>query len=232
MSPLTGAIHVIIILVIQLYLGVKIERAAGFLRVAIIYFLSGVGGYLVHTHTHTHTHTHMQYIVFDFLSFFFLTQLSSIFVPYNVTAGATPAVFGLLAVAYVELFQSWRVIERAWLELIKLIVILIFLVLIGTLPLTDNFTAIGGFLIGVPSALIFLPYVTFSKTGLWVKRILLIVCIPVVLVLFIVGFMMFYLVRSVDFCFFCHYISCIPYVSELCVVDMISATLPNQTYAL
>ena len=47
-SP-AGAIHVVIILVLQLYLGIKIERAAGFLRVAIIYILSGVGGYLVNS---------------------------------------------------------------------------------------------------------------------------------------------------------------------------------------
>lgn len=44
-----GAIHAVLILAVQLYLGVRIERAAGFLRVALIYLISGVGGYLVST---------------------------------------------------------------------------------------------------------------------------------------------------------------------------------------
>ena len=137
---------------------------------------------------------------------------------------------GLLAVAYVELIQSWKIIERAWLELIKLKVIGIFIFLIGTLPLTDNFSAIGGYLFGIPSALIFLPYITFSKAGLWVKRIILIVCIPVLLLMFTVSFITFYLIRSVDFCFFCNYGVCMPYVPELCEIEIGSAS--DQIYAL
>ena len=147
-----------------------------------------------------------------------------------MTAGATPAVCGLLAVACVELIQSWKIIERAWLEVIKLVAIAIFILLLGTLPLTDNFSAIGGFLFGIPSALIFLPYITFSKTGLWVKRIILIVCIPVLLLMYIVAFITFYLIRSVDFCFFCHYGVCVPYVPELCAIEITSAS--DQIYAL
>ena len=42
-----GVIHLIIILPIQLYVGIKIERTIGWLRVGIIYTLSGVGGNLV-----------------------------------------------------------------------------------------------------------------------------------------------------------------------------------------
>lgn len=147
-----------------------------------------------------------------------------------MTAGASPAVCGLLAVLYVELIQSSRIVERAWLELIKLIVITIFLLAIGTLPYTDNLANIAGFVFGLPSALIFLPYITFSKTGLWVKRILLIICIPLLIVMFLVGFIMFYLIRRVDFCFFCHYLSCVPYVTELCSAQPVSAN--DRVFAL
>ena len=42
-----GVIHLIIILPIQLYIGIKIERTIGWLRIAIIYIISGVGGNLV-----------------------------------------------------------------------------------------------------------------------------------------------------------------------------------------
>ncbi len=42
-----GVIHVVIIIPIQLYVGIKIERTIGWLRIGIIYILSGVGGNLV-----------------------------------------------------------------------------------------------------------------------------------------------------------------------------------------
>ena len=37
----------VIISVVQLYVGYKIERTAGFLRVALIYLIAGTGGNLV-----------------------------------------------------------------------------------------------------------------------------------------------------------------------------------------
>lgn len=42
-----GVIHIIIIIPIQLYVGIKIERTIGWLRIWIIYTISGVGGNLV-----------------------------------------------------------------------------------------------------------------------------------------------------------------------------------------
>ena len=44
---LLGVIDIVVIGIIQLYLGIKIERTAGFLRIALIYFISGIGGNLV-----------------------------------------------------------------------------------------------------------------------------------------------------------------------------------------
>ena len=42
-----GILHVIPVLAVQLYIGIKIERTIGWLRVGIIYFISGVGGNIV-----------------------------------------------------------------------------------------------------------------------------------------------------------------------------------------
>ena len=42
-----GIIHLLIIVMIQLYIGIKIERTAGWLRVGLIYVISGIGGNLV-----------------------------------------------------------------------------------------------------------------------------------------------------------------------------------------
>jgi membrane associated rhomboid family serine protease len=42
-----GIIHIIIIIPIQLYIGIKIERTIGWLRLGLIYLISAVGGNIV-----------------------------------------------------------------------------------------------------------------------------------------------------------------------------------------
>ena len=42
-----GIIHIIIIIPIQLYIGIKIERTIGWLRIGILYLISAVGGNIV-----------------------------------------------------------------------------------------------------------------------------------------------------------------------------------------
>ena len=53
-----GIIHIVIIIPIQLYIGIKIERTIGWLRLGLIYLISAVGGNIVslivifiHVHT-------------------------------------------------------------------------------------------------------------------------------------------------------------------------------------
>ena len=73
----------------------------------------------------------------------FAIQVSAIFIPYGVNAGSSGAVFGLLGVLFVELFQFWQIVDRAWLELIKLLAFVVFLLALGTLPYVDNMAHIG-----------------------------------------------------------------------------------------
>lgn len=72
-----------------------------------------------------------------------LPQVSAVFVPYGVNAGASGALFGLLAVLYVELFQFWQIVDRAYLELLKLTAFVIFFLALGTLPYVDNWSHLG-----------------------------------------------------------------------------------------
>ena len=151
--------------------------------------------------------------------------------------------FGLLGVLYVELFQFWQIVDRAWLELIKLTAFVVFLLALGTLPYVDNIahigrerggwvewltlcSIVGGLLFGVPAAIIFVPYITFGKWDAFRKRILLIICIPLLFIMFLVAFLTFYLIPTPDFCSFCHYINCVPYSSRLCPEEFSS---PNST---
>lgn len=60
-----------------------------------------------------------------------------------MNAGASGALFGLLVVLYVELFQFWQIVDHAYLELLKLTAFVIFLLALGTLPYVDNMSHIG-----------------------------------------------------------------------------------------
>ena len=127
---------------LQLFLGCQIERTAGPIRLFLIYFISGIGGYVV----------------------------SGIFDSDGVGVGADPAIFGMLAVLAVELFQSWQVVpNRGW-ELLKLLMVIAVAFVIGTLPFVDNWSHLGGFAFGILSAIVFLPYITFGKADLARKR--------------------------------------------------------------
>ena len=74
----------------------------------------------------------------------------------------------------------------------------------------------GGLLFGVVAAVVFVPYITFGKLDTFRKRILLIICAPLLFMLFLAGLLTFYLIPDSSFCPECAYINCIPYVSELC----------------
>ncbi len=60
-----------------------------------------------------------------------------------MNAGASGAVFGLLGVLFVELFQFWQIVDHAYLELLKLAGFVFFLLALGTLPYVDNMAHIG-----------------------------------------------------------------------------------------
>ena len=107
-----GAVHFAYYMVLQLWAGRRIERVAGFLRVALIYWISGIGGPgrrrgwggSVCLPTELKCSLRAAGWV-----------VSGIFSPYTVGAGPSGAVYGLLGVLFVELFQSWPIVSYAWL---------------------------------------------------------------------------------------------------------------------
>ena len=182
-----GVIHFVLCAIVQLYLGCQIERTAGWLRTMIIYFISGIGGYIV----------------------------SGIFDSQGVGCGADPAIFGLLAVVTVELFQSWQVVPNKWRELLKILFIIIAAFVIGTLPFVDNWSHLGGYIFGLLSAIIFLPYITFGKWDMARKRCLLYVSAPLLAILFVVCLIMFYTMQDTSWCSWCDDFNCVEYSSDM-----------------
>eukprot|EP00041_Stephanoeca_diplocostata_P032881 m.1067758 g.1067758 ORF g.1067758 m.1067758 type:complete len:207 (-) comp24223_c1_seq9:340-960(-) len=117
----SGGIHFFLVAIVQLYIGRPIERSIGWLRMGLIYSISGVGGYLV----------------------------SGVLDPYVVSCGANPAVFGLIAIMLVELIQSWKVVPSPKTQLAKLLAYIVVGFIIGSLPFIDNFSQLGGFSFGL-----------------------------------------------------------------------------------
>eukprot|EP00729_Bicosta_minor_P013592 gene13592-24322_t len=136
-------------------LGAQVESAAGWLRMMLIYLISGMGGNL----------------------------FSAVFSPDVPSVGCSGALCGLLGVAIVDLFQSWRVVENPCSKMLKVLFQTVIFFLVGTLP--------------------FICIVCL--------------CIPVLIALTFVLFLMFYEIQGTEFCPKCKYIQCIPYTEDFCI---------------
>ncbi|CAH1784653.1 unnamed protein product [Owenia fusiformis] len=183
-----GIFHWLMVAAIQLLIGRQIEKLAGWLRIAIIYILSGVFGLLV----------------------------GAIFNPHRAQVGGGAAIFGLLGVLLVELIQSWELVANRSFELFKLTNIFLLLLFISTLPPLDNISHIAGTIMGCLSGIILLPYITFNRWHVRRKRILIGVLSPLVFGMMFIVLYIFYSVQPVDICPGCDYINCVPYFIGIC----------------
>ncbi|BFG34114.1 hypothetical protein CerSpe_203880 [Prunus speciosa] len=190
-------------------------------RIGLLYVLSGFGGSL----------------------------LSSLFIQYGISVGASGALFGLLGSMLSEIIANWTMYENKLAALLTLIVIVIVNLAVGILPHVDNFAHIGGFLSGFLLGFVFLirpqfkwltqrnappghvstPVKSKHKTYQYVLWVL-------ALILLIVGFTigMVTLLRGVnlnDYCSWCHYLSCVPTSKWSCKSQQmycLSSQLGNQ----
>mmetsp|Transcript_7139 Transcript_7139/g.21880 ORF Transcript_7139/g.21880 Transcript_7139/m.21880 type:complete len:463 (+) Transcript_7139:199-1587(+) len=124
-----GWLHLLGNLVVAIPLGILLERIYGFVRMATIYLVSGIGGNL----------------------------LSAVFYPDAVTVGASGAVFGLIGVVFVDTIGNWKKIERPWLKMGGLIFTIVVSFGLGLLPGIDNFAHIGGWAVGMATGMLVLP---------------------------------------------------------------------------
>ncbi|OMO79444.1 Peptidase S54, rhomboid [Corchorus capsularis] len=116
-----GVIHLLANMLSLVFIGIRLEQQFGFLRVGLIYLLSGLGGSI----------------------------LSSLFIQKNISVGASGALFGLLGAMLSELLTNWSIYSNKAAALITLVVIIVINLAVGILPHVDNFAHIGGFLTGL-----------------------------------------------------------------------------------
>ncbi|XP_033887214.2 inactive rhomboid protein 1 isoform X1 [Acipenser ruthenus] len=181
-----GILHCLVSVCFQMTILRDLEKLAGWLRISIIYILSGITGNLA----------------------------SAIFLPYRAEVGPAGSQFGILACLFVELFQSWQILARPWRAFFKLVGVVLFLFAFGMLPWIDNFAHISGFISGFFLSFSFLPYISFGRLDMYRKRCQIIVFLLVFLGLF-AGLVVLFYVYPIT-CEWCEYLTCIPFTDKFC----------------
>lgn len=117
-----GFIHIGFNLLVQLTMGADMERMVGMWRYALTYFASGIFGFVLGGN--------------------YAAQL-------DPSDGCSGALFGILALYLLDLLYDWPQRESPWVELIIMILGVAVSFVLGLLPGLDNFSHIGGFIMGL-----------------------------------------------------------------------------------
>lgn len=178
-----GFVHIILNMLAQLTAAAQIEREMGSGGFFILYFAAGIFGNVLGGN-------------------FSLVGIPSV--------GASGAIFGTIAVTWVDLFAHWKIIYRPGRRLFWMLLELIIGVGIGYIPYVDNFAHLGGFLMGLLVGTTFYPVISTTrrhKLIMWGFRL---AAIPLAIILYVVLVRNFYTSDPYAACNWCRYLSCIP----------------------
>ncbi|KAF8846303.1 rhomboid-domain-containing protein [Paxillus ammoniavirescens] len=173
-----GFIHILLNMFAQLTLSAQIEREMGSAGFFITYFAAGIFGNVLGGN-------------------FSLVGSPSV--------GASGAIFGTVAVTWVDLFAHWRYHYRPGRKLAWMTVELLFGIALGYVP-----SHLGGLCMGLLVGTTLYPVVSSTKrhkTIMWAFRL---AAIPLAVVLFVVLVRNFYTSDPYAACSGCRYLSCIP----------------------
>ncbi|XP_031396604.1 RHOMBOID-like protein 1 isoform X2 [Punica granatum] len=115
-----GLLHLLANMLSLLIIGIGLEQEFGFVRIGMLYIISGLGGSL----------------------------MSALFIQSNISVGASGALFGLLGGMLSELITNWTIYSNKVATSVTLLVVIAINLAVGILPHVDNFAHIGGFLSG------------------------------------------------------------------------------------
>ncbi|KAI4688140.1 uncharacterized protein J4E84_005068 [Alternaria hordeiaustralica] len=117
-----GLIHIGFNMLLQWTLGRDMEKEIGPLRFALVYFSAGIFGFV----------------------------LGGNYAPDGITSvGASGSLFGVLALTMLDLLYNWSTRRSPVKDLLFLLLDMAIAFVIGLLPGLDNFSHIGGFLMGI-----------------------------------------------------------------------------------
>ncbi|CAL9223100.1 unnamed protein product [Arabidopsis halleri] len=123
-----GVFHVLANMLSLIFIGIRLEQEFGFVRIGLLYMISGFGGSL----------------------------LSSLFNRAGISVGASGALFGLLGAILSELLTNWTIYAIKFAALLTLIFIIAINLAAGILPHVDNFAHLGGFTSGFLLGFVFM----------------------------------------------------------------------------
>ncbi|KAL4787963.1 hypothetical protein BJX76DRAFT_317432 [Aspergillus varians] len=118
----SGFIHIGFNLIVQMTMGADMERMIGWWRYTLIYFSSGIWGFVLGGN--------------------YAGQGEA-------SCGCSGALFGILALFILDLLYGWRDRQSPWVELIIMILGIAVSFVLGLLPGLDNFSHLGGFTMGL-----------------------------------------------------------------------------------
>ncbi|KAI8142567.1 hypothetical protein BJV82DRAFT_516854 [Fennellomyces sp. T-0311] len=184
-----GVIHWLFNMFLHMSLGASMERFMNPIRYAIVWLASGAFGFI----------------------------FGGVFSPVgNASVGCSGALFGIVALLFIDLFTQWRTTLNPWWEFTKLVFLILFCFVYGLLPGVDNFAHIGGFVAGLFSGIIFFPIPTANRTAkisLWVIRLIL---LGGLVGMFYGMIHVFYSGKeSEEICSWCKYLACLP-IADMC----------------
>ncbi|KAH9944507.1 rhomboid-domain-containing protein [Epithele typhae] len=178
-----GLIHYLLNMLAQLTLSAQVEREMGTLPFLVLYTAAGIFGNILGGN-------------------FALVGSPSV--------GASGAIFGTVAVAWVDLFAHWRYQYQPAKKLVFMIIELIIGIAIGFIPYVDNFAHLGGLLMGLLVGMALYPIISPSTRHRSIVIALRILSLPLIVALFIVLIRNFYTTDPNQACSWCRYLSCIP----------------------
>ena len=185
-----GIVHLGFNLLMQIPLGIILERRYDSIRVALVYLLSGLGGNVT----------------------------SAIFVPQFATVGASGCLFGLLGMWTVMIFQDYHEIQYPMVAIISTLFTIGVSFGLGLLPLTDNYAHLGGFVVGLFLSIAIIPKLTKTPKWKFKARIVVSIVFGVLFLATFIGlFLVLYLAPPAsDWCPGCQYFNCIDNGSGWC----------------
>jgi membrane associated rhomboid family serine protease len=135
-----GIVHIGFNMLLQLTMGRDMELAIGSIRFALVYFSSGIFGFVLGGN-------------------FAATAIAS--------TGASGCLFGILALTLLDLIYCWNERRSPVRDLMWILADVIISFVLGLLPGLDNFSHIGGFLMGIVAGICILhsPNVLRQRIG-------------------------------------------------------------------
>ncbi|KAJ3779127.1 hypothetical protein FB446DRAFT_711087 [Lentinula raphanica] len=182
-----GFIHIALNLLCQLTVSAQVEREMGSGGFFLVYFAAGIFGNVLGAN-------------FSLVG--------------SPSTGASGAIFGTTAIAWVDLFAHWKYQYRPVRKLVFMTIEFLIGFAIGYIPYIDNFAHLGGFLLGLLVGIVFYPVISVTKRHraiMWTFRIIAMV---LAVILFVVLIRNFYTSDPYAACPGCRYLSCWPTASN------------------